>query len=80
MQCTTCSSLHTRDNLTTVLSKVPNQMRHSVLLVFPVRSVRSLTHQVMTDTKRRRVGDGLAIVSDNPEEEARVTHTMLRAT
>lgn len=57
-----------------LLSKVANQMRYRLLQVFPVWMVRSLTHQGMADAKRRRVGDGLNIVSENIEEEARVTH------
>jgi hypothetical protein len=59
-----------------LLSKITKQMKHRLLQVFPVWKVRSLTHQVMSDTKRRKLGNGLEMVTDDPEGETRTPHTV----
>ena len=59
-----------------LLSKIANQMKHRLLQVYAVWKVGSLTHQVMSDTKRRKLGNGLEVVQENPEDEQNTPHTV----
>lgn len=58
-----------------LISKVANQLTHRLLQVYPIWKVRSLTHQVMSDTKRRKVGNGLEVITDHPEETSKESRT-----
>ena len=64
-----------------IISKVANQLTHRRLQVYHVWKVRSLTHPVMSDTQRRKVGNVFEVNTDHPEDtykESRTPQNYLR--
>lgn len=54
--------------------RITKQLKRCFLQVFPVWKVRALTQQVVSDTKRRTLGNGLDVVTEDPVNEVTPPH------